>query len=158
MVERKNKTQFVSAVLHNLPITPRKVRLIVDLVRYKSIREALAILSNLTQRSAPAISKLIRSAVANAAVNNKVSFEKLSIALFIVGESYKLKRSRPRAKGVTFPIWKRASHVYLKLQINDDLSTTTSDSVSQKKNNQILKKNQTKSISIPKQKQLELKA
>ena len=67
----------VKAVAKNVRLTPRKVRLVLDLVRGKDVKEALAILKFTPRNTAPVVSKLIKSAVANATNNHQMNEEKL---------------------------------------------------------------------------------
>ncbi|WHP39245.1 MAG: 50S ribosomal protein L22 [Mollicutes bacterium] len=104
MVERKNSSRPVIASLQNLPVTPRKVRLVVDLIRHLPIPTALNVLENVPKRSAPMILKLLNSAVANATNNFGYNFNNLEIQEIYVNEGRKLKRFRPKAKGATAPL------------------------------------------------------
>ena len=81
-------------------ITPRKVRLVIDLVRGKDVSVALGILANTN-----------KSAAANAIKNNKMDESKLYIAEIYAGDGPRLKRYRPRAKGSAASIIKRTSHI-----------------------------------------------
>lgn len=103
------------AFLKNLPITPRKVRLVTATVKDKPISEVLNILEHTPKRAALPLMKLLNSAIANATNNQKLNFNQLSINTIRVNEGRKLKRFRPRAKGATYSIWKRSSHVEIVL-------------------------------------------
>ncbi len=92
-------------------IAPRKVRLVIDLIRGKEIGEALSILRFSTQGSAGVIEKVLMSAVANAEHNYDMDVEDLVISEAYVNEGATLKRFRPRAKGSASPINKRTSHI-----------------------------------------------
>ncbi|SES20161.1 LSU ribosomal protein L22P [Gracilibacillus ureilyticus] len=99
------------AVAKSVRIAPRKVRLVVDLVRGKNVGEAIAILKH-TQRSAsPVVEKLINSAVANAEHNYEMNPDNLVISEAFVNEGVTLKRFRPRAQGRATQINKRTSHI-----------------------------------------------
>ncbi|MFC4389225.1 50S ribosomal protein L22 [Gracilibacillus marinus] len=99
------------AVAKSIRIAPRKVRLVVDLVRGKNVGEAIAILKH-TQRSAsPVVEKLINSAVANAEHNYEMNPDNLYISEAFVNEGVTLKRFRPRAQGRASQINKRTSHI-----------------------------------------------
>jgi large subunit ribosomal protein L22 len=92
-------------------VTPRKARLVIDLIRGKNIKEAQAILM-FTQRSAsPIILKVLNSAIANAENNNNATVEKLYVKEAYVNEGVRLKRLLPRAKGRGDIIQKRTSHI-----------------------------------------------
>lgn len=112
----------VKAKLRFLKISPRKVRLVVDMIRGLPVNQALDQLSFLNKGSALPISKLLKSAMANAEHNNKLDKDNLFIKKITVDEGPTLKRWRPRAFGRAGMIRKRASHVTLVL---DELKTST---------------------------------
>ena len=101
----------VKAVAKNVRLTPRKVRLVLDLVRGKDVKEALAILKFTPRNTAPVVSKLIKSAVANATNNHQMNEEKLYVKTIYANEERVLKRWMPRAKGSASQILKRSSHI-----------------------------------------------
>ena len=101
----------VKAVAKNVRLTPRKVRLVLDLVRGKDVKEALAILKFTPRNTAPVVSKLIKSAVANATNNHQMNEEKLYVKTIYADGARVLKRWMPRAKGSTSQILKRSSHI-----------------------------------------------
>jgi large subunit ribosomal protein L22 len=92
-------------------ISSRKVKLVIDLVRGKTVGEAFAILALTPKAASPVVSKLIRSAVANAEHNYNMDVEKLYVKEIYVGEGPTLKRFRPRAQGRATQILKRTSHI-----------------------------------------------
>jgi large subunit ribosomal protein L22 len=92
-------------------ISSRKVKLVIDLVRGKTVGEAFAILALTPKAASPVVSKLIRSAVANAEHNYNMDVEKLYVKEIFVGEGPTLKRFRPRAQGRATQILKRTSHI-----------------------------------------------
>ena len=104
------------ARLSNYRQSPRKVRLLADLVRGRKVSEALSILDFTTKRAALPMKKLIASAVANAVNNDGAEKENLVIVEIRVDEGFTLKRHRPRARGRAFPIRKRTSHVFVHLE------------------------------------------
>jgi len=99
------------AKLSHLRMSPRKVRLVVDLVRGKSVESALAQLTFSPKMAARPVKKLIESASANAINNFKMDESSLYIAEIAVNEGSTIKRWRPRAHGRAAPIRKRTSHV-----------------------------------------------
>ena len=101
----------VKAVAKNVRLTPRKVRLVLDLVSGKDVKEALAILKFTPRNTAPVVSKLIKSAVANATNNHQMNEEKLYVKTIYADEARVLKRWMPRAKGSASQILKRSSHI-----------------------------------------------
>ncbi len=101
----------VKAISKNVGISPKKVRLVVDLVRGKKVEDALAILNFLPTPAARVVAKVVRSAVANADNNLEISTSGLMIASISADKGHVLKRFRPRARGRMSPILKRSSHI-----------------------------------------------
>ena len=110
----------VTAKLRNLRISPRKVRLVADLIRGMDVKAAQVHLSFLTKKSAAPMLKLLNSAIANAKHNFKLSPDNLYIAKITVDGGPVLKRVRPRAMGRAFLIRKRSSHINLTLAEKKD--------------------------------------
>ncbi len=104
-----------TASLSNYRQSPRKVRLVADLVRGKSVERALALLSTLPKRAADPMAKLIKSAVANAQAGGSVPSSNLVISRIEVNAGIVFKRSMPRARGKSSPIRKRTSKITLGL-------------------------------------------
>ncbi len=104
-----------SAKLNYLHIAPRKVRLIVDMIRKKSVKEAEKILNFMPQRAALPVMKLIKSAVSNAKNSFGSEESNLFISKITVDEGPKMKKWMPRARGSPSPIHKKTSHVSLVL-------------------------------------------
>ncbi|KKQ83256.1 MAG: 50S ribosomal protein L22 [Parcubacteria group bacterium GW2011_GWB1_38_8] len=100
------------AVLKNYRQSPRKVRLVADIVRGKNIAEALTMLSFIPKRSALPLQKLLASALANA---GSVPKENLIVKEIKVDSGPTLFRRRPRSRGSSNPIKKRTSHVSIVL-------------------------------------------
>lgn len=101
----------VRAVSKDTGISPRKVRLLVDLVRGKKVDEALALLKFAPTPTARVVAKVVKSAVANAENNFQLSPSDLKIVTIFADEARTLKRFRPRSRGRTSPILKRSSHI-----------------------------------------------
>ena len=99
------------AVAKTVRIAPRKVRLILDLVRGKEVGEAISILKLTNKRSSPVVEKLVKSAVANAEHNYDMDIDNLYISEIYADEGPTLKRFRPRAQGRASKINKRTSHI-----------------------------------------------
>lgn len=99
------------AVAKDVRITPRKARLVIDLVRGKGVNEALGILTNVNRAASPLVSKVIRSAAANAINNFSMSEENLYVAEIYATDGIKMKRFLPRAKGSASGLVKRTSHI-----------------------------------------------
>ena len=104
----------MKAVLKNYRQSPRKVRLIADLVRGKSVPKALETLSFVNKRASEPFAKLIRSAAANAQ-HEGVPSDKLIIKSIAVDKGTVLKRFMPRARGSAARILKRNSHISVEL-------------------------------------------
>lgn len=92
-------------------ISSRKVKLVIDLIRGKSVGEAIAILKLTPKAASPVVEKLVYSAVANAEHNYNMDTENLFVKEVYVGEGPTLKRFRPRAQGRATQILKRTSHI-----------------------------------------------
>jgi len=106
----------VKAKLNYVRISPRKVRLIADLVRGKSAEKAISQLSFLVKKSSKPIKKLLESAVANAKNNFKIDkTSNLYVKEIKVDEGPELKRYRARAFGRAAMVRKKTSHVSLVL-------------------------------------------
>ena len=99
------------AKLMGVRLSPQKAKLVVDLVRGKSVSEALDILAFTNKSSAPVVAKLIKSAAANATNNQKMDEASLYIKEIWVGPGKTLKRFMTRAKGSASRILKRTSHI-----------------------------------------------
>lgn len=107
---------LVQAKVKNALITPRKARLIIDLVRDKSVAEAFGILDFAPQKSARIVTKLIKSAAANASHNFGFSKDNLQIKSIEAQSGMVLKRWMPRAHGHATPILKKRSHITVALE------------------------------------------
>lgn len=107
----------MKAKLNNYHQTPRKVRLLVDLVRGKTVEEAITHLRFLPKRAALPLTKLIQSAAANAInYDSRVKRENLFIKQMAVGKGMVFKRFRPGAHGRAFPIKRKTSHITILLE------------------------------------------
>lgn len=99
------------ATARTVRIAPRKVRLVVDLVRGKEVGEAVALLKLTNKRAAEVVEKLILSAAANAEHNYDMDVDSLIVSEIYANEGPTLKRFRPRAQGHATGINKRTSHI-----------------------------------------------
>lgn len=104
-----------SAKLTSVRLSPRKTRLVVDLVRGKVIQEALNTLRFLPQPSAKLVSKLLQSAVANAEQKGVSDVDALFVKSIYVDGGSVLKRFLPRAMGRASKIRKPTSHISVTL-------------------------------------------
>lgn len=98
---------------NHIRIAPRKVRLVIDLIRGKQVGDAVAILRNTPRSASPVVEKLLNSAIANAEHNFSLDPNKLIVAEAYVDQGPTLKRIRPRSQGRAFKILKRTSHITL---------------------------------------------
>lgn len=87
------------AVLKTVRIAPRKTRLVIDLIRGKSVQEARAILMNQPRRAARVIEKVLNSSVANAVNNYEMNEENLYVKTCYVDEGVVLKRAKMDSRG-----------------------------------------------------------
>ena len=106
----------MKAFLKNYRQSPRKVRLLADLIRNKDVSKACALLDTVGKRAAVPVKKLLNSAVANAKHNNKTTAEQLFIKEIRVDEGPTLKRIRPRARRSAYLIRKRTSRIQITLE------------------------------------------
>ena len=102
-----------SATLKYARISPRKVKIVLDLIRNKPVPMAAGILNNTPKAASEILIKLLNSAVANAENNFGLSAENLVVSEAYANEGPTLKRIRPRAQGRAFRIRKRTSHITL---------------------------------------------
>ncbi|EEQ47748.1 MULTISPECIES: 50S ribosomal protein L22 [Selenomonas] len=103
--------QEVKATAKYIRIAPRKVRIVMNLVRGKSVADALAILKFTPKVGADAVEKVLRSAVANAENNFDMDVDRLFISSAFVDQGPTLKRIHPRSRGQAFKILKHTSHI-----------------------------------------------
>lgn len=106
----------VRAHLRHLRIAPRKVRLVIDLVRGRRIDQAVDQLTVLPKGAARPVLKLLESAIANAEHNFHLDRATLSVKSITANEGPRLKRYRPRAFGRAAEILKRSSHITVILE------------------------------------------
>lgn len=99
------------AVAKYVRVAPRKVRVVMDLIRGKNVTEALAILKFTPKVGADVIEKVLKSAVANAEHNFDMNVDNLYVSTVFVDQGPTLKRIHPRSRGQAFKILKRTSHV-----------------------------------------------
>lgn len=99
------------AIAKFVRISPRKVRQVVNLIRGKKVSDALAILQFTTKGSTEPVTKVLKSAVANAEHNLELVADDLFVTEVFVDEGPTLKRIKPRAMGRADQIRKRSSHI-----------------------------------------------
>lgn len=104
------------AILRNIRISPRKVQIVLDLIRNKSTEVALATLKYTPKAACEPLEKLLKSAMANAENNNNMDVNNLYISECFVCPGPIMKRIMPRAQGRAFRILKRSSHITIVLK------------------------------------------
>ncbi len=104
------------AYLRNARISPRKVQIVLDLIRNQPTDVALAILKNTPKAACEPLEKLLKSAIANAENNHNMDKNSLYVAECFACPGPIMKRVRPRAQGRAFRVLKRTSHVTMVLR------------------------------------------
>jgi len=104
------------ASVTNIRISPRKVQIVLDLIRNQPADKAMAILRYTPKAACEYLQKLLHSAMANAETNHNMDTSRLYVAECYACPGPTLKRMRPRAQGRAFRINKRSSHVTLVLK------------------------------------------
>ena len=99
------------AYLRNARIAPRKVQIVLDLIRNKPAKQALAILKYTPKAACEPVEKLLKSAIANAENNHTMDANSLYVAECFVGQGPTMKRVRPRAQGRAYRVLKRTSNI-----------------------------------------------
>jgi large subunit ribosomal protein L22 len=109
-VEKPQVTE-ARAFARDVRVTPRKVRLVADYIRGKSVSDALGILSRVNKVGCLPIEKIIKSASANAVNNFGMNKDTLFIAEIQVSDGVRIKRFTPRAKGSASPLIRRNANI-----------------------------------------------
>lgn len=107
------------ATVKYVRIAPRKVKVVLDLIRNQPVDKAAAILKHTPKAACEVLEKLLGSARANAEINHSMDASRLYVAECYVCPGPTLKRFRPRAKGSATRILKRTSHITLTLREQD---------------------------------------
>ena len=108
----------VKAVAKYIRGSAKKLRPIANLIRGKHVKVAIGILTNLPNKGAHSILKVLNSAIANAENNNKYDKTNLYITTILIDDAVFFKRHQPRARGRMFPIIKRTSHITVAVNEN----------------------------------------
>lgn len=111
----------VKATLRYLRMSPRKVRLVTDLIKGHKATIALARLMTQNKEAAHPIGKLLKSAIANAKHNFSFPVEQLRVINVIVNNGPMLKRWMPKARGRATPVRERTAHIHLTLLAEEPL-------------------------------------
>ena len=114
-------------------ISPRKVKIVIDLIRNKTVGEALAILKHTPKAASEVVEKLLLSAMANAEANHGMDVEKLYVAEIFATAGPILKRIQPRAQGRAFRIFKRTSHITIVLKEKEEVVAGVKEAEPEKK-------------------------
>lgn len=112
---RKNADKRPRAIARYIRISSRKVKIVIDLIRGKSVKEAEAILRYTPKAATEPVLKLLNSAVANAENNLELNRDDLYVAEVYANQGPTLMRYRPRAHGRASRIRKRTSHITIVL-------------------------------------------
>ena len=104
------------AYLRNARIAPRKVQIVLDLIRNKPVDIALATQDLTPKAASPMLAKLLKSAIANAENNHNMNKDNLYVAECFVTPGPTMKRIMPRAQGRAYRILKRTSHITIVLK------------------------------------------
>ena len=105
----------VAAKLKGANISAQKARLVADMIRGKSVEDALDQLTFSPKKAAELVKKILESAIANAENNEGADIDELKVSTVFVDEGRTLKRIRPRAKGRADRILKRSCHITVKV-------------------------------------------
>ncbi|RXY96851.1 50S ribosomal protein L22 [Malacoplasma penetrans] len=108
------------AIQKNIHVSPRKAKLVCDLIRNKPVTNALSILENTNKKTAVFLKKLLHQAIANATNNHAMQADKLYVYHVVANQGSTLKRTSPRAKGSADLIRKR--HTHLEIVLSDDVN------------------------------------
>lgn len=111
----------MKATLSNYRQSPRKVRLVANLIRGKKVTVALDELSFLDKRAAGSVKQVLESAVANAKENKNLSQDNLFIKEITIDEGITIKRHRPVSRGRAHPIRRHRSHIKIVLEEENNI-------------------------------------
>ena len=111
----ENKDRRPRAIAKHVRISPYKVRIVLDIIRGKGYREAVAILENIPKSASLPVKKVLMSAAANAENNLGYNKENLFVAAAFADQGPTLKRIQPVSKGRAYRILKRTSHITIVL-------------------------------------------
>jgi large subunit ribosomal protein L22 len=110
------KLNLAKAEARYLRVSPQKARLVVDMIRGQQAGDAIHILSAVNKRIAPAVEKVLRSAIANAENKSQdVDVDRLYVSEAYVNEGPRMKRIRPAPMGRAYRYQRRMAHIVVKL-------------------------------------------
>ena len=107
----EDQSAIASATLRDVRMSPRKARIILNMVKDKQVEPALQMLQFAPQKGAVILSKLLRSAIMNAKEHKGADVDSLWVTGGWVNEGRTMKRFMPRARGSAYPIRKRSAHI-----------------------------------------------
>jgi large subunit ribosomal protein L22 len=111
-----DKPSLAKAEARYMHISAQKARLVIDMIRGRQAGDAINILGAVNKRIAPAVEKILRSAIANAeSKNNDVDIDKLIVTEAYVNEGPRQKRIRPAPMGRAYRYQRRTSHIVVKV-------------------------------------------
>ncbi len=142
----------MKAVLTNHRQSPRKVRLLADMIRGKKVNEAILVLNFTAKKSSGQMVKVLNSAIANAVVNHDADRANLFIKEVRINKGLIMKRFMPRARGRATPIRHRTSHIHIVLgELNKKLEAVMETSKKVKTTRKaVAKKDLVKKVTAPK--------
>lgn len=105
----------VRAYIKGVDLTPRKVSIVADLVRGRSVADAVAILDHTPRRPSLVVKKAIQSAAANATNNHGLDAKSLQITKLSVTTGPRLRRFKPHMRGIALPFEKKSSHILVEV-------------------------------------------
>jgi len=111
---------MITAKLNSYRQSPRKMRLVADLIKGRNVLDALSFLKHTTKVAALPLAKLLQGAIANAKASGITDSKTLFVENFRVDAGKTLRRSMPRARGSAYRIKKRSSHITLVLDTKQD--------------------------------------
>ena len=109
------ETYTVRAFIKGIDLTPRKVSIVADLVRGRSVADAVVILDHTPRRSALVVKKAIQSAAANATNNHGLDAKTLQITKLSVTAGPRLRRFKPHMRGMALPFEKKSCHILVEV-------------------------------------------
>ena len=105
----------VRALIKGVDLTPRKVSIVADLVRGRSVADAVVILDHTPRRPSLVVKKAIQSAAANATNNHGLDAKSLQITKLSVTTGPRLRRCKPHMRGIALPFEKKSSHILVEV-------------------------------------------
>jgi large subunit ribosomal protein L22 len=114
--KQQNMPRLVTASARDLHLSPRKMRLVTNLLKGMQVDDAMVQLQHLNKKGAPMVAKALRSAVANAKNNFSLETDRLYIKSITADMGKVMKRYFPRARGSAFVIRRKLSHVNIVLE------------------------------------------